>query len=129
MIEHTAFPIDPVLFYTFLIAAVLIEITPGPNIAYLVTLTMTRGRAAGLATVAGITLRVLMPPRAGRKLIGLAAKARISGEEFKALNHAFAVCFRLCQTECLKPVQEHLQKVVIGVSCKPIFTHASARVL
>jgi hypothetical protein len=38
MIEHTTFPIDPVLFYTFLIAAVLIEITPGPNMAYLVTL-------------------------------------------------------------------------------------------
>jgi threonine/homoserine/homoserine lactone efflux protein len=56
MIEHTTFPIDPVLFYTFLIAAVLIEITPGPNMAYLVTLAVTRGRAAGLATVAGITL-------------------------------------------------------------------------
>ncbi len=56
MIEHTAFPIDPVLFYTFLIAAVLIEITPGPNMAYLVTLAMTRGRTAGLATVAGITI-------------------------------------------------------------------------
>ncbi|MGQ0445890.1 MAG: LysE family translocator [Beijerinckiaceae bacterium] len=56
MIEHTALPIDPVQFYTFLIAAVLIEITPGPNMAYLVTLAVTRGRAAGLATVAGITL-------------------------------------------------------------------------
>jgi hypothetical protein len=58
---------------------------------------------------------MLMSARAGCNVISLAAQPWIIGEKFKALNHAFAVGFRLCQTEYLKPVYEHLQKVVIGV--------------
>jgi len=54
--DHTSFPVDPTLFYAFVGAAILIEITPGPNMGYLVTLTITRGRAAGFATVVGVTL-------------------------------------------------------------------------
>jgi len=79
-----------------------------------------------LLVVENNVMRVFMAPRSGRKLICLAANARIGGKKFKALNHALALGFRLCQTECLKPVQEHLQKIVIGVFCEPIFTHASA---
>ncbi|MFC5068769.1 LysE family translocator [Flaviflagellibacter deserti] len=40
----------------FLLAVFVIEITPGPNMGYLATLSLTRGRAAGLAATAGVAM-------------------------------------------------------------------------
>ena len=40
----------------FLAAAVLIELTPGPNMAWLALLGASRGRVAALAAIAGVTL-------------------------------------------------------------------------
>src|SRR6188474_3356337 len=40
--------------FTFLLAVLLLELTPGPNMAYLATLAMSRGRARGLIAVAGV---------------------------------------------------------------------------
>ena len=39
---------------TFVLAVLLLELTPGPNMAYLATLTLSRGRAAGLIATAGV---------------------------------------------------------------------------
>jgi threonine/homoserine/homoserine lactone efflux protein len=41
---------------SFLLTALVLELTPGPNMAWLALLSATAGRAAGLAAVAGITL-------------------------------------------------------------------------
>ena len=49
----------------FIITTFLLELTPGPNMAFLITLAAVQGRAAGLSMVAGIAL--------GLGLIGLAA--------------------------------------------------------
>ncbi len=49
----------------FAITALIIELTPGPNMAYLAALTLSNGRRAGAAAVAGIAL--------GLSLCGLAA--------------------------------------------------------
>jgi threonine/homoserine/homoserine lactone efflux protein len=38
----------------FILAVLLLELTPGPNMAYLATLTLDRGRAAGLRAVVGV---------------------------------------------------------------------------
>src|SRR4051794_20671390 len=38
----------------FILAVLLLELTPGPNMAYLAALTLNRGRAAGLLAVAGV---------------------------------------------------------------------------
>lgn len=40
----------------FALTALIIEITPGPNMAYLVILAMTEGRKAGYSAVAGVAL-------------------------------------------------------------------------
>lgn len=40
----------------FALAVLLIELTPGPNMAWLVTLTLTEGRRAGLGAITGIAL-------------------------------------------------------------------------
>ncbi len=58
--------IDPVVNWAgFALAVLLIELTPGPNMAWLVTLTLGEGRRAGLGAIAGVAL-------------GLAANAAIS---------------------------------------------------
>lgn len=40
----------------FALVALLLELTPGPNMAYLAVLTLERGRAAGLVALAGVAL-------------------------------------------------------------------------
>ncbi len=56
----------------FALAVLLIEITPGPNMAWLVSLTMADGRRAGLSATAGIA-------------IGLSINAAISSAGLNAL--------------------------------------------
>lgn len=55
MIPHAAWPIEPGALGPFLLAVALVELTPGPNMAYLAALSASSGRRAGLACVAGIT--------------------------------------------------------------------------
>jgi threonine/homoserine/homoserine lactone efflux protein len=49
----------------FALTSLIIEMTPGPNMAWLALLSVARGRVAGLAAVAGVALGLL--------LLGLAA--------------------------------------------------------
>ena len=49
-------PLDPAVLAPFLMAMVLVELTPGPNMGWLALVTLSRGRTAGMAAVAGITL-------------------------------------------------------------------------
>jgi threonine/homoserine/homoserine lactone efflux protein len=44
------------MFIEFLLTAILIELTPGPNMAWLALLGASRGRVAALAAVAGVAL-------------------------------------------------------------------------
>ena len=52
--------------FTFLLAVLVFELTPGPNMAYLATLALSRGRAAGLIATTGIAF-------------GLAVHATVAG--------------------------------------------------
>jgi len=54
------------VLFTFLLAVLVLELTPGPNMAYLATLALSRGRAAGLIATAGIAF-------------GLAVHAAVAG--------------------------------------------------
>ncbi|AQR60286.1 threonine transporter RhtB [Brevundimonas sp. LM2] len=51
-----AWPIDPAVLLPFLVAVSLIELTPGPNMGWLALVALGRGRIAGMAAVAGVTL-------------------------------------------------------------------------
>ena len=46
-------PVDPGVILPFLAAVVLIELTPGPNMGWLALVSLSQGRTAGLAAVAG----------------------------------------------------------------------------
>ena len=52
-------------FWEFVLTAIVAEITPGPNMGYLVALSLARGWRSGMAAVAGVAL--------GLTLLGLAA--------------------------------------------------------
>lgn len=47
---------DTTTLAAFALASLLIELTPGPNMAYLAVLSLERGRLAGLAAVGGVAL-------------------------------------------------------------------------
>lgn len=49
-------PIESDAFVPFLLAVLLIELTPGPNMGYLAALSASQGRVAGFRAVFGITL-------------------------------------------------------------------------
>lgn len=56
MTAHSAWPVDPAVIGPFLIAVALIELTPGPNMGWLALVALARGRLAGFAAVAGVTV-------------------------------------------------------------------------
>ena len=56
MIAHSAWLVDPSVVGPFLIAVALIELTPGPNMGWLALVSLGRGRWAGFAAVAGVTV-------------------------------------------------------------------------
>lgn len=53
------FDIDPVRLAEFLAIALLVELTPGPNMGWLAALSARDGRKTGLAAVAGVTLGLM----------------------------------------------------------------------
>ncbi len=56
MIPHAAWPVDSAVIAPFLLAVALIELTPGPNMGWLALVSLGRGRPAGFAAVAGVTV-------------------------------------------------------------------------
>jgi threonine/homoserine/homoserine lactone efflux protein len=77
-------------FLSFLLAAPVLELTPGPNMAWLALPSATAGRDAGLAAAAGITLglatqAVLAPPGVAAVLAawpGLSSALHLAGVAF-----------------------------------------------
>jgi threonine/homoserine/homoserine lactone efflux protein len=70
----------------FVLASLLLAVTPGPGVLYIVTRTLAQGRAAGLASVAGVALGNL--GNAAGASIGLAALLSVSGAAFTAVQWA-----------------------------------------
>jgi threonine/homoserine/homoserine lactone efflux protein len=72
----------------FAIASVVVAVTPGPAVFYIVTRSLSQGRRAGLASVAGVALGNL-----GNALgasLGLAALFSISALAFSVVKYAGA---------------------------------------
>jgi threonine/homoserine/homoserine lactone efflux protein len=69
------------MVWSFIVAAILIELTPGPNMTWLAVLGATRGRITALAAVAGIAL-------------GLTIAATIAGFGLTAFFNQFPGLFQ-----------------------------------
>jgi threonine/homoserine/homoserine lactone efflux protein len=75
-------------FLLFLTAALLVAITPGPGIFYIVARTLAGGRAEGLASSVGLGLGGLVHVFAGA--VGISALVMASAEAFTILKIAGA---------------------------------------
>jgi threonine/homoserine/homoserine lactone efflux protein len=75
-------------FLTFLLASVILAVTPGPSVLYIVTRTLSQGRRAGLASIGGVALGNL--GNAAAACIGLAAVFAASSAAFLAIKLAGA---------------------------------------
>jgi threonine/homoserine/homoserine lactone efflux protein len=67
-------------FEAFIFASIILAITPGPGVVYIVTRTLSQGRKAGLASVGGIALGNL--GNAAAASVGLAAVLAASAAAF-----------------------------------------------
>jgi threonine/homoserine/homoserine lactone efflux protein len=83
----THFAISPTLA-VFMFASFLLAITPGPAVIYLVTRTLSQGRAAGLASIGGVALGNL--GNAALASLGLAVVFAVSARAFTVVKLAGA---------------------------------------
>lgn len=81
----------------FALAVLLIELTPGPNMAWLAGLAATQGRRAGLAAVAGVAVGLLV--NAMLAALGLAALLEAAPSLRHALQWAGAAMMILLAVE------------------------------
>jgi threonine/homoserine/homoserine lactone efflux protein len=84
---HELLPAWP-LMAAFLLASLVLALTPGPAVIYIVTRTLGQGRRAGLASVAGVALGNL--GNAIGAATGLAALFAISSLAFTVVKYAGA---------------------------------------
>lgn len=82
------FPPWPLLS-AFLVASLVLAVTPGPGLLYIVTRSLVQGRRAGLASVAGVALGNL--GNAGAAAFGLAALFAVSALAFTMVKYAGAL--------------------------------------
>jgi threonine/homoserine/homoserine lactone efflux protein len=75
-------------FAAFIVASIVLALTPGPGVIYLVTRTLSQGRKAGLASIGGIALGDL--GNAVVASVGLAAVLDASAAAFVAVKFAGA---------------------------------------
>ena len=75
-------------FAAFLVASLVLALTPGPGVLYLLTQTLSRGRPSGLASVAGIALGNLA--NAVLASLGLAVLMASSATAFTLVKFAGA---------------------------------------
>jgi threonine/homoserine/homoserine lactone efflux protein len=79
---------DPTLWATFALAAALLVLTPGPDMAYVATRTLTSGRAGGFAAVAGIQAGTFV--HVALAILGVSAILRVSPVAFVVMKLAGA---------------------------------------
>src|SRR3954468_20733364 len=77
------------LFLTFLAAAIVLALTPGPGIAYVVARTAAGGRAEGLASCIGTALGGMV--HVGAASLGLSALLLRSAIAFSAVKYVGAL--------------------------------------
>jgi threonine/homoserine/homoserine lactone efflux protein len=77
------------LLTAFLAASFVLAVTPGPGVLYIITRSLSQGRAAGLASVSGVALGNL--GNAFGASVGLAALFAVSSLAFTVVKYAGAL--------------------------------------
>lgn len=77
------------LFSAFVLASLVLALTPGPGVLYIVTRSLVQGRRSGLVSVAGVALGNL--GNAFAAAVGLAALFAVSSLAFAVVKYAGAL--------------------------------------
>ncbi len=77
------------LFATFLLASLVLAVTPGPGVLYIITRSLVHGRRSGLVSVAGVALGNLGNALAAS--VGLAGLFAVSSLAFSVVKYAGAL--------------------------------------
>ncbi|MDN3922234.1 LysE family translocator [Roseateles violae] len=103
------------LLLAFLLASLILALTPGPGVVYIVTRTLAQGRASGLASVAGVALGNF--GNAAAASIGLAALLSASATIFDAVRYAGAayLCYLGLQALRADPSKQRSEPVTTGI--------------
>ena len=97
------------MFSVFLTATLLLAVTPGPGVMYIVTRSLTQGRRSGLASVVGVALGNL--GNAASASLGLAALFPASATAFAVVQYAApSISFGSASRPSARPVPASHQR-------------------
>lgn len=107
-------------FTAFIIAAVVLAITPGPGIAYVVARTVAGGRAEGLASCFGTAIGGMLHVAAAALGLSLVvAQSAVAFNLVKYIGAAYLVYLGLCML--LRKVQETQASPVVARGARRAF--------
>jgi threonine/homoserine/homoserine lactone efflux protein len=116
---HDFLPPWPLLS-AFLVASLILAVTPGPAVFYIVTRSVAQGRRSGLASVAGVALGNL--GNAAGASLGLAALFAISSLAFTVVKYAGALYLVYLGIQALRaPASSESSPVVAAASLPRVF--------
>lgn len=108
------------LFSAFLLASLVLAVTPGPVVIYVVTRSLVQGRRSGLVSVAGVALGNLGNALAAS--VGLAALFAISSIAFSVIKYAGALYLVYLGVQMLRAsTVENSIAIPATVSLKRVF--------
>lgn len=117
---HDLLPPAPLLL-AFLGASLLLAVTPGPAVVYILARTLAQGRASGLASVAGVAAGNL--GNALGAALGLAAVFAVSAAAFTVVKWAGALYLVYLGVQMWRSADAALDPAV------PVAVHAPRRIL
>ena len=107
------------LLTAFLVASFVLAVTPGPGVLYIVTRSVSQGRASGLASVAGVALGNFL--NAVGAAIGLAALLALSSA-FLVVKYAGAAYLVYLGIKAIHSRSTHGEPVTAGrANLLPVF--------
>jgi threonine/homoserine/homoserine lactone efflux protein len=107
------------LLATFLIASVVLAVTPGPGVIYIVTRSVTQGRQSGMASVAGVALGNLGNAIAAS--LGLAALFAASSVAFSVVKYLGAAYLIYLGIQTIRRRTEASAPAVAEVPLRTVF--------
>jgi threonine/homoserine/homoserine lactone efflux protein len=113
-------------FLTFLLASLLLAIAPGPGVMYLLTRTLSLGRAAGLASVGGVAIGNLA--NAALASLGLAALMAASATAFTVVKFVGAAYLVVLAVQTLRVKPEASSDPGASLPAMRVVGHSAARV-
>ena len=107
------------LLSVFLLASLVLAVTPGPGVFYIVTRSLAQGRRAGLASVAGVAVGNLV--NAIGAAVGLAALFAISSLAFSVVKYTGAAYLIYLGFQALRISQVSAAATISATSLSRIF--------